>query len=428
VFAVISSSIVGVGLQVYIDGEPIGFVAKRNDFIEVVDRVEDSASRILGYPYSLDADISYKIEMFNRNEMLDLRTAERVLFSQISDIEQAYVVAVDGEVIGAHKDRETIDTVLNSFLQSELSKTEENETVTDVSFVRDVDVRLKYTSVENIRPISEIKKNLSSNVRDSEFYTVEAGDVFETIAKNHGLSTKALASLNPDVNPDKLQVGQVLVVREEIPLMSIRTVKSRVTEEPIPYDTEYVDDKTLFVGVNKTKVKGVEGTKKVTTEIVSVDNMVESTSVVSEEVLVEPVTEVIRVGTRKRAPTGTYIVPFNGTISSRFGWRVFRGKYDYHTGIDFAGRSGSLIVASDGGTVTRAGWYGAYGYCVIINHGKGVQTLYGHCSKLLVKVGQKVAQGEAIARVGSTGRSTGPHVHFEIRVNGKAVNPSKYLW
>lgn len=210
--------------------------------------------------------------------------------------------------------------------------------------------------------------------------------------------------------------------------MSIRTVKSRVTEEPIPYDTEYVDDKTLFVGVNKTKVKGVEGTKKVTTEIVSVDNMVESTSVVSEEVLVEPVTEVIRVGTRKRAPTGTYIVPFNGTISSRFGWRVFRGKYDYHTGIDFAGRSGSLIVASDGGTVTRAGWYGAYGYCVIINHGKGVQTLYGHCSKLLVKVGQKVAQGEAIARVGSTGRSTGPHVHFEIRVNGKAVNPSKYLW
>lgn len=428
VFAVVSSSIVGVGLQVYIDGEPIGFVAKRNDFIEVVDRVEDSASRILGYPYSLDADISYKIEMFNRNEMLDLRTAERVLFSQISDIEQAYVVAVDGEVIGAHKDRETIDTVLNSFLQSELSKTEENETVTDVSFVRDVDVRLKYTSVENIRPISKIKKNLSSNVRDSEFYTVEAGDVFETIAKNHGLSTKALASLNPDVNPDKLQVGQVLVVREEIPLMSIRTVKSRVTEEPIPYDTEYVDDKTLFVGVNKTKVKGVEGTKKVTTEIVSVDNMVESTSVVSEEVLVEPVTEVIRVGTRKRAPTGTYIVPFNGTISSRFGWRVFRGKYDYHTGIDFAGRSGSLIVASDGGTVTRAGWYGAYGYCVIINHGKGVQTLYGHCSKLLVKVGQKVAQGEAIARVGSTGRSTGPHVHFEIRVNGKAVNPSKYLW
>ena len=237
--------------------------------------------------------------MFNSNEMLDLRTAERVLFSQISDIEQAYVVAVDGEVIGAHKDRETIDTVLNSFLQSELSKTEENETVTDVSFVRDVDVRLKYTSVENIRPISEIKKNLSSNVRDSEFYTVEAGDVFETIAKNHGLSTKALASLNPDVNPDKLQVGQVLVVREEIPLMSIRTVKSRVTEEPIPYDTEYVDDKTLFVGVNKTKVKGVEGTKKVTTEIVSVDNMVESTSVVSEEVLVEPVTEVIRVGTKE---------------------------------------------------------------------------------------------------------------------------------
>jgi murein DD-endopeptidase MepM/ murein hydrolase activator NlpD len=427
VFAVVSSSIVGVGLQVYIDGNPVGFVSKRSDFIEVVERVEDKVSQILGYPYTLNADVSYNIEMFNRKEILDLDTAERMLFSGISEIEQAYVVTVDGEVIGAHRDREAIDTILNSFLQSEM-KAGEGETISKVEFVRDVDVKLQYTNVDNIKTLSDIDQALSSNVRDRESYTVQAGDVFETIAKNHGLSKQALIELNPDVDPDTIKEGQVLTVKEEIPLLSMRTIKTQVTEEEIPFETEHVDDKTLFVGVKKTKVKGQNGRKLVTTEIVSVDGEVESSTVLNEEIIEEPVTEVIRVGTKKRAPTGSYIVPYNGTISSRFGWRMFRGRYDYHTGIDFAGPKGSLVVASDGGTVTKAGWYGAYGYCVIINHGKGVQTLYGHNSKLLVKVGDKVAQGEAIARVGSTGRSTGPHVHFEIRINGKAVNPAKYLW
>jgi len=428
VFAVVSSSIVGVGLQVYIDGKPVGFVSKRSDFIEVVERVEDKVSEILGYPYSLNADVSYNIEMFNRKEILDLETAERMLFSGISEIEQAYVVTVDGEVIGAHRDKEAIDTILNGFLQSEMKAASEGETITNVEFVRDVDVKLQYTNSANVKTLSEISQALSSNVRDEELYTIQAGDTFEAIARNHGLSTQALIDLNPGVDPDNIKEGQVITVKEEIPLLSVRTTKTMVTEEEIPYETEYVDDKTLFVGVQKTKVKGQNGKKLVTTEVVSVDGEVESSVVLKEEVIEEPVNEVIRVGTKKRAPTGTFIVPYNGTISSRFGWRIFKGKYDYHTGIDFAGPKGSIVVASDGGTVTKAGWYGAYGYCVIINHGNGVETLYGHNSKLPVKAGDKVAQGEAIARVGSTGRSTGPHVHFEIRINGKAVNPAKYLW
>lgn len=427
VFAVVSSSIVGVGLQVYIDGEPVGFVSKRSDFINVVERVEDKVSQILGYPYTLNTDVSYNIEMFNRKEILDLETAEKILFSGISEIEQAYVITVDGEIIGAHRDKEAIETIINSFLQKETAEAE-GETITRVEFVRDIDVNLQYTNAKYVKTLSEINQVLSSNVRDRESYKIQAGDTLEAIARNHGLSTQALIALNPDIDPDNIMEGQVITVKEEIPLMSIRTVKKLVTEEEIPYTTEYVDDKTLFVGVQKTKVQGQNGKKLVTTEIVSVDGQEESSTVISEEVVEEPVTEVIRVGIKKRAPTGTYIVPYNGTISSRFGWRIFQGKYDYHTGIDFAGPKGSLVVASDGGTVVKAGWYGAYGYCVIISHGNGIQTLYGHNSKLLVKVGDKVAQGEAIARVGSTGRSTGPHVHFEIRINGTAVNPAKYLW
>ena len=84
-------------------------------------------------------------------------------------------------------------------------------------------------------------------------------------------------------------------------------------------------------------------------------------------------------------------------------------------------------MAADGGTVTLAKWNGNYGRCVVIDHGNGYTTLYAHCSKLLVSKGQKVAKGEKIALVGSTGRSTGPHLHFEVRKNGKAINPTKVL-
>ena len=98
-----------------------------------------------------------------------------------------------------------------------------------------------------------------------------------------------------------------------------------------------------------------------------------------------------------------------------------------HNGIDLANPHGTKIRAADGGVVTSAGWEGALGYCIRIDHGQNRTTVYGHCSKMLVKKGDKVYQGQHIGNVGSTGRSTGPHLHFEVHVNGVPQNPLKYL-
>ena len=98
-----------------------------------------------------------------------------------------------------------------------------------------------------------------------------------------------------------------------------------------------------------------------------------------------------------------------------------------HYGLDYAASTGTAIHASDGGTVTKVGWSGAYGYRVVIDHGGNMKTLYAHCSKIYVSVGDKVYQGQTIAAVGSTGRSTGPHCHFEIFKNGVNVNPANYV-
>ena len=116
-----------------------------------------------------------------------------------------------------------------------------------------------------------------------------------------------------------------------------------------------------------------------------------------------------------------------GIITSRFGSRESI-RSSPHRGMDIAASYGAPIKAAAGGTVTLSGWNGSYGYCIKISHGNGTETVYGHCSKLIAKVGQKVSQGQVIAKVGSTGNSTGNHLHFEIQLNGQCVNPQKYLY
>ncbi|MDJ0735434.1 MAG: peptidoglycan DD-metalloendopeptidase family protein [Nostocaceae cyanobacterium] len=127
--------------------------------------------------------------------------------------------------------------------------------------------------------------------------------------------------------------------------------------------------------------------------------------------------------------SGILAYPSDAPISSPFGWRThpILGYRRLHTGMDFAGSYGSTIRAADSGTVIFAGWYGGYGKTVIINHGKNISTLYGHSSQLYVFEGQTVKKRQAIAAVGSTGLSTGPHLHFEVRKNGTPVNPANYL-
>lgn len=127
--------------------------------------------------------------------------------------------------------------------------------------------------------------------------------------------------------------------------------------------------------------------------------------------------------------TGTFSWPVNGEITSPYGYRIHPiwGTRIYHSGIDIGVDEGTPVHAADGGTVIAAEWYGGYGYAVVIDHGNGLSTLYGHNSELAVSAGQTVSKGQVIAYAGSTGNSTGPHVHFEVRVNGDAVDPMGYL-
>ena len=150
-------------------------------------------------------------------------------------------------------------------------------------------------------------------------------------------------------------------------------------------------------------------------------------SQVEQEIVVEE--EIQRQIEIERKKATTFIRPASGRISSGFGNRIHpvTRRKSFHSGIDIANSRGTSILASRNGKVTFAGYQGTYGNYIIVNHGNGIETAYAHLSSMNVRVGQNVTQGDVIGKMGTTGRSTGNHLHFEIRIGGSAVNPSKYL-
>jgi murein DD-endopeptidase MepM/ murein hydrolase activator NlpD len=134
-------------------------------------------------------------------------------------------------------------------------------------------------------------------------------------------------------------------------------------------------------------------------------------------------------GTSATISTGKFIWPLRGRITSTFGYRrhPIWGGINLHTGLDIAAPYGKPITAADKGEVIFSGWWGGYGKALVIDHGRGYTTVYGHMSRIYMQAGQTVDKGQVIGLVGSTGFSTGPHLHFEVRVNGRPVDPSQFL-
>ena len=195
-----------------------------------------------------------------------------------------------------------------------------------------------------------------------------------------------------------------------------------------------VQDDSMYQGESKVLDAGVPGEQIVNADIAYLNGVEQERTVLSTQVPREATNKVIAVGTKVRPswlPNGYLIWPVYGRITSYFGYRSIFGSYSYHGGIDIATSYGTNIAAADGGTVVFAGratgsmW--SYGNLVIVDHGNGKQTYYGHCSSVLVAAGDKVYQGQPIAKVGSTGRSPGTHCHFEVKLNGASVNPLSYL-
>ena len=413
---------------VFVDGENVGAVADQSTVEAAVSSVEAMGSRMLGYEYTVDNDISYRFALTLRSELDGEDVFENYFSTKMDDAEEdglrLYAVALDGKRLGVIESK----VEFNNLLQ-EIKEPYTNESTTSVEFVEEIQV-IPVSFANQVLTIDQMRDILTENTTGETTYTVVSGDTFNAIAYRNDMSMSDLKALNPDVNVNKLSIGQVLNVKELIPRLSIRTTERVSYHQDIACPVQTQDDASIYKGSSKIIKQGEPGDAYVTANVTRVNGVEKERQVISSVTLREPTTTIKAVGTKPRPKTasnGYYKWPCRGKITSYFGYRRIFGSKSYHSGIDIAGSYGAPIAAADGGKVTFSGYKGNYGYLVIITHDNGAQTYYGHNSSNLVSAGQRVYQGQTIARMGSTGRSTGNHCHFEVRIGGSAVNPLNYL-
>ena len=229
---------------------------------------------------------------------------------------------------------------------------------------------------------------------------------------------------------EDLAVGQLLNTKQEVSLLKVCTVDEVTELRTITSPLREVENNTMYEGDRKVLVRGTDGTERVQLHVTSVNGQVAYEEVLSSAILQEATETVVEVGTLERPlyySTGSFQWPTQGRITSEFGYRNIFGGSSFHSGLDIANSYGTSIYAADSGVVTYVGYQGSYGNLVVIDHGNGLETYYSHCATLSVTEGQGITKGEFIATMGSTGRATGNHCHFEVRSGGVAVNPKAYL-
>lgn len=327
-----------------------------------------------------------------------------------------------------------IQAVWNQFSQALLPKVqtdfEDYELgLQSLDFVEKIEVVESYLPASQIITAQEAVEEVLREKETSQIHEVAAGDTLSGIAFRYDLSLDDLIAMNPLLTDENslIRPGDNITVTVPEPELTIRSCIQEYYEEDYEADTIYKDNNSWYTTQSVVLQEPVTGHRRVVADITYENSLPVFTDIVKEETVVAAVPMIVERGTV--APP-TYIYPVSGGfISSGFGGRRApkAGASTNHQGVDIAVPTGTAVMASCGGTVTVAGWQRGYGNVVYISHADGRETRYGHLSKCLVSPGQTVTQGQRIALSGNTGNSTGPHLHFEIRIGGTAVNPLNYI-
>lgn len=335
--------------------------------------------------------------------------------------------ALTANIVSPERQKNDLGTVYaseNGIYVDEEEVPEIETGICSITFEEDIEIIESYVPEAQILSVDEAFEFLTKENEEKQMYIVEPNDCMWTIAKNHNMSTSKLFELNENITEKTtIYPGQQIVITVPEPELSVLVEEVVEYEEEYNAPVEYIYNDSWYTTKSVVRQEAESGYHEVKANVYTRNGKEYDREILAEDVIEEPVAKVVEVGT---ITPPTFIVPVNGgRVTSNYGWRAWQGKK--HTGIDYGISTGTKVMASCGGTVIQAGWNGGYGYCVTIQHSNGIKTRYAHLSKVLVSVGQKVSQGQKIALSGNTGNSTGPHLHFEIIVNGSYVDPRTYL-
>ncbi len=450
-----------VTYEFYIDGEKLGYVKDSETYFSALELAEESLSNKLGVKYKVpdDGSIKYKVAMVRNPGYVSEFEIEKAIIDSTTEkyLATGYGLYIDETLVAVSGSRMITDRIISDTLEfyNELYSGTKNANQL-LSFSNSVTVAEVTVPKKMIKTEDEIREKLGLGalsqvsdllLQDKSLDNLQLLDnglpVIETITTDDIISNlpEDTVYYKESITDDATQGAGTGVEAEDavnqeddIAILALKTTSIRTFNEIMPCEVEYIFDDTILEGRKIVEIAGVDGIKRATYEISYVNDEEISRELKEEVVIRASKPKRVKVGTRKpteqeleTSPTGTFIKPCEGTTTSAFSGRTLFGNYEFHGALDISNNIGTPIYATDGGEVVYVGWNGTYGKCIIIDHGDGMESLYAHLNSYDVTLGDRVGQGWKIANMGSTGRVTGPHLHFEIRVDGVKQDPQDYL-
>lgn len=423
------------GIRVEYEGVDVGYIADESTYMAAADLARERVHSENG-EFTISDTPVMRVKLLHTAPLMDTSAlCDEILRTKGDAISEASGLYVDGKFVGSMKSRTELDGVLDA-IKKTYCDGGENERA---EFIQNVTVSDGLYLTDSVLTAEKMKEKLTSQAVVKKEHIVQPGDTLSSLARKYNMTLSELRAMNPEVKNDVIYDGKPITVQRPQPFLRVKVVRTVQYTEKINYTTEKEYDNTKLVTYERVKVKGVEGSQDVTAEITYVDGVEQSKTILSIEVTKQPVTKVVVVGTKKVVnSSGGSITMGDGVTTGSMMWPVpicrnmSRGWGYGHYALDICNGPVTVnrkpFIAADGGTVVFAGWNaGGYGYMVKIQHANGLQTLYAHCHTLYVVTGQKVTRGQTLGLIGSTGRSSGPHLHFEVIKNGSRVNPLLYV-
>ncbi len=416
-----------IAYNIIFKGNNIGIVKNENTIKKIIDEIEKELSKDYGLQVVIKDNIKLEEIHAEDDELLTQGVLKNNIKSKLSFNVYAYELKIDGKTQGILKSKELAEKIIEQTKKIYIDESKDEKTkIEDVQILEDVKINKVEVPITEVGEYDKILKIIQRGTDEEKTHIVQKGESFWSIAHKYNIPLKDLIKANHDKNPSLIQPGDELSLIVPKPYLSVCTYEKKKFIEKVKFDTKYEYSSRYYKDEVRVGRKGVYGKKEIVANVKKVNGVEVAKEVIKETLISQPIAQILLKGTKDIPPckgTGRFMTPTQGRLTSPYGprWGGF------HYGIDLATRTGTPIKAADGGVVTFAGWNGNYGYMVEIDHGGGFSTRYGHCSKIYVKKGQKVYKDKTIAAVGSTGRSTGPHVHFEVRKYGKPVNPYNYI-
>ncbi len=412
----------GNACAVTVNGNVVAIAADEGTAREALSGLIRLKSDQSGWSVAVSEKISYRGIKVKQEDILDCDSLAERLDNALTFTQNSTAIVVNGETkvcVAQKKDAEELLAWLKSVFPTETGE--------QLEFKERIELVEAPADLQSVLDLETAKNVVLLGARKIQQYTVKDGDTLWDIARSVKIDMDQIEFTNPGLDPERLSIGQVLNLSKEHPLITVLATREVTLEEDTPYDVEVRTDDNLLYGEKMIIRRGVPGKRLVTYRIIRENGFETEREVLDQKILSESTPEVVARGSlnllASRGGNGRLNWPCAGGIVSYFGMRSGR----MHEGIDIGAGYGYKVVASAGGTIIGAGWSGGYGNIIEISHGGGLVTKYAHLSSINVKRGQTVERGQLIGYVGSTGRSTGPHLHFEVLINGEPRNPVNYL-